>query len=138
MGKDNRRGEISLMVRGLRGATTATENTPEAISVATHELMETIVQVNQLEIEQVASVMLTMTPDLNASFPAKAVRSIDGWQWVPLICTPEIAVPGSLPLCIRVLIHINTDKSQQELMHVYLRRAEVLRPDIASVANSGV
>lgn len=125
-------------MRGLRGATTVGDNTAEAISEATHELMDAVVRLNQLEIDDVASVLLTMTPDLNAAFPAKAVRSIPGWEWVPLMCAPEIDVPGSLRQCIRILIHVNTDKTQQELIHVYLRDAEVLRPDIVSPTNGGL
>ncbi len=127
-----------MKVRGLRGATTVTENTPDAITEATLELMATIIEKNEIDVDDVASVLLTMTPDLNAIFPARAVRSLEGWQWVPLMCAPEIDVPGSLHMCVRVLIHINTTKTQQELVHVYLRKAEVLRPDIASIANGGL
>ncbi|MBX5437387.1 MAG: chorismate mutase [Alicyclobacillaceae bacterium] len=121
-----------MKVRGIRGAVTAKDNTPEAIFEATRTLMERLVAENQLDIDDVASVLLTMTPDLNADFPARAVRSLPGWQWVPLMCAPELSVPGSLGRCIRVLVHVNTDRAQNELVHVYLGDAVQLRPDIAN------
>ncbi|CAM3929090.1 chorismate mutase [Alicyclobacillus pomorum] len=120
-----------MLVRGIRGAVTVDENTPEAIFRATRQLMETLIMRNDLDVNHVASVLLTMTPDLNADFPAKAVRSIEGWQWVPLMCATEISVPGAMPLCIRVLVHVNTEKSQQDIQHVYLGDAVRLRPDVA-------
>ncbi len=120
-----------MLVRGIRGAVTVDENTPEAIFHATRQLMETLIVRNELDVNHVASVLLTMTPDLNADFPAKAVRSIEGWQWVPLMCATEISVPGAMPLCIRVLVHVNTEKSQQDIQHVYLGDAVRLRPDVA-------
>lgn len=119
-----------MKVRGIRGATTVTENTASAIYDATQELMQEIVLQNDIDIDNVASVFLTMTQDLNADFPAKAVRSLPGWQWVPLMCAPELNVTGAMKRCIRVLIHTNTTKSQQDLIHVYLREATRLRPDV--------
>ncbi|MBF8377467.1 chorismate mutase [Alicyclobacillus mali] len=121
-----------MKVRGLRGATTVTRNDREEILRATRELMQEIVRVNEIDVDDVASVILTMTPDLNAAFPAFAVRQLPGWQWVPLMCATEIDVPGSLPRSIRVLVHLNTDKRQDELIHVYLGEAVQLRPDIAT------
>lgn len=122
---------MTLKVRGIRGAITVTENTPSAVFEATKTLMEKVVEVNQIDEDDVASVVLTMTPDLNADFPAKAVRSLPGWQWVPLMCATELSVPGSLPRCIRVLVHVNTEARQEDISHVYLGDAVVLRPDIA-------
>lgn len=119
-----------LKVRGIRGAITVSENTEQAIFAATQELMNEIVTQNDIVSDNVASVFLTMTQDLNADFPAKAVRSLPGWQWVPLMCAPELAVPTAMKRCIRVLIHANTTKSQQELIHVYLGDAVALRPDV--------
>ena len=119
-----------MKVRGIRGATTVTENTPDAVFAATYELMMEVVRQNHIDVDDVSSVVLTMTPDLNADFPAKAVRSLDGWEWVPLMCATELSVPGSLSMCIRVLVHVNTDARQGEIMHVYLGSAVVLRPDI--------
>jgi chorismate mutase len=120
-----------MRVRGIRGANTVAENTPEAIFQATRELMERIVEANDIDVNDVASVLLTMTPDLNADFPAKAVRSLPGWQWVPLMCAQELNVPGALSRCVRVLLHVNTERSQEELVHVYLGEAVQLRPDMA-------
>lgn len=121
-----------MKVRGLRGATTVTEDTGDAIFTATKELIEELVRANDIEIDDVASVLLTMTPDLSSAFPARAVRSIPGWKWVPLMCAREIDVRDALPRSIRVLVHINTDKAQDELIHAYLGEAVQLRPDLAT------
>lgn len=117
-------------LRGFRGATTVTENSAEAILEATKTLMEALIRENQLVAEDVAAVWLTTTEDLNAAFPAKAVRQIPGWQWVPLMCAQEIPVPGSLPRCIRVMLLAHTDKPQQEIRHIFLNDAITLRPDL--------
>ncbi|KPV44876.1 chorismate mutase [Alicyclobacillus ferrooxydans] len=119
-----------MKVRGIRGATTVNENSAEAIFEATQELMREIVRQNDIDIDNVASVFLTMTQDLNADFPAKAVRSLPGWQWVPLMCAPELSIENAMKHCVRVLIHANTTRSQKELIHVYLREAVALRPDV--------
>lgn len=119
-----------MKVRGIRGATTVLVNTPVAIFEATQELMKEIVRHNDIDIDNVASVFLTMTQDLNADFPAKAVRSLPGWQWVPLMCAPELNVPNAMKRCIRVLIHVNTTHSQEDLNHIYLGEAVALRPDV--------
>jgi len=116
------------MVRGLRGATTVEENTKEAIAEATEELLSEIVRQNEIEPEDVISALFTVTPDLTAGFPATAARRF-GWTSVPMMCATEIPVPGSLPMCIRIMIHFNTAKRQDEVRHVYLRRAAALRPD---------
>lgn len=121
-----------MKVRGVRGATTVEEDTSEAIFAATKELMEEMVRLNDMHFDDVASVMLTMTPDLSAAFPARAVRSIPDWKWVPLMCAREIGVPGGLPRSIRVLVHLNTTKGQDELVHTYLGEAVQLRPDLAT------
>ncbi|WDL97203.1 chorismate mutase [Alicyclobacillus sp. ALC3] len=120
-----------MKVRGIRGAISVEENTPDAIFAATRELMDEVVARNQLKVDDVASVLLTMTPDLNAAFPAKAVRSVAGWEWVPLMCSSELHIDGALPRCVRVLLHVNTDLGQDALSHVYLKGATVLRPDLA-------
>lgn len=109
-----------------------TSNTSEEIFEATRSLMMEVAASNDLAVDDVASVLLTMTPDLNADFPAKAVRSLDGWQWVPLMCAAEIPVPNALPRCVRVLVHVNTERTQQDLVHVYRGEAVVLRPDLAA------
>ncbi|GMA60868.1 chorismate mutase [Alicyclobacillus fastidiosus] len=120
-----------MKVRGIRGATTVSADTSEDIFTATKELIEEIIRLNDIEVDDVASVLLTLTPDLSAAFPARAVRSLPGWQWVPLMCAQEIGVPDALPRSIRVLLHVNTDKKQEELVHAYLGEAVQLRPDLA-------
>lgn len=116
-------------VRGIRGATTVTENTREAVLAATAELLQAIVDRNGLHTEDVVSAIFTMTPDLNAAFPAAAARAL-GWSDVPLFCASEIAVPGAPAMCIRILLHVNSAKKQLEIRHVYLRKAVHLRPDL--------
>jgi len=119
-------------VRGVRGATTASENTREAVLEATRELLQEVLRVNEItDPEDIASILFTTTPDLTATFPAEAAREI-GLQLVPLLCASEIAVPGRLQKCVRVLFHINTTKSLKDIVHVYLREAKSLRPDIHS------
>jgi chorismate mutase len=119
-----------LACRGIRGATTAIANTAEDILEATDELMRTVIALNELEPADVASVIFTTTPDLTATFPALAARDI-GWTEVPLMCAHEMAVPGSLQKCVRVMIHVNTTKSAAEIRHVYLKGARELRPEWA-------
>jgi chorismate mutase len=119
-----------MAVRGVRGATTCEHNTEEEILFATRELMEKICTANpRLKLEDVASVFFSVTEDLNAAFPAKGARQT-GWEDVPLLDMREIPVPGSLPNCIRVLIHWNTDQAQDDIVHVYLHDAVKLRPDM--------
>jgi chorismate mutase len=116
-------------VRGIRGANTAKGNTKEDIFLATKELLMALVEANQIETEDIASVFLTTTPDLNADFPAYAAREL-GWDLVPLLCAREIDVPNAMPSLIRVLMHVNTRKSQPEIRHLYLGDAASLRPDL--------
>ncbi len=115
---------------GIRAAITAEDNTAEAILSATRELLTAIVEANDLRPGDVASAIFTATPDLTAAFPAQAAREL-GWTEVALLDAQEIAVPGSLARCIRVLIHWNTDRPRDEVVHVYLRGAASLRPDRA-------
>lgn len=121
-----------MPVRGLRGATSCAENTREAILSATRELLQEVLRVNGIaEYGEIVSILFTTTPDLNATFPAEAAREI-GMQDVPLLCAREIDVPARLPRCVRLLMHLNTDKKQTEMVHVYLREAKSLRPDVKS------
>ena len=117
--------------RGIRGATTVTENTVSAVEEATIELLKTILKKNSVDIESISHVIFTLTKDLNAVFPAKFAREELGWDAVPMMCVNEADVEGSLTFCIRVLIVVNTDKVQSELMHVYLRDAKKLRSDLS-------
>ena len=122
--------KASIFLRGIRGAVTVERNTAEEIVAATRELLEAIVGENNLQPEDVAGVFFTVTPDLNAEFPAVAARKMPGWKYVPLMCAQEINVPGSLPRCIRVLVFAHTARSQREIKHVYLREAARLREDL--------
>lgn len=118
-----------LWVRGIRGAVTVSENTPEAIITATQELLRQIAYENSLDPERIISVIFSATSDLNAAFPAKGARTL-GWERVPLFCTTEIPVPGSLARCVRVLLHAYMDCNQDQVRHVYLGDAAKLRPDL--------
>ena len=118
--------------RGVRGATTVQEDDRDQILNSTRQLLALIIRRNEIESTDVASVIFTVTPDLCAEFPALAARQL-GWLDVPLLCAHELAVPHSLPHCIRILIHWNTQKSQSEIQHIYLHEAEKLRPDLNSL-----
>ena len=117
-----------MATRGVRGATTAGANDAAAILERTLELLQVLVAQNGILPEDVASAVFTVTEDLDAEFPALAVRSLPGWEAVPLLCAREIAVPGSLGRSIRALLHWNTEKAQNEVRHAFLRGARQLRP----------
>ncbi len=122
-----------MPVRGIRGATTASENTAAAIVDAAGELLAELVRVNSLDVEEIAFTYLTTTPDLNAEFPALAARQL-GWLDVPLLCGHDMAVPMPNPRavarCIRVVILYNTDRPQRDMRHVYLRGANAIKADL--------
>ena len=118
--------------RGVRGATTVEQNEREEILTATRQLLALLIRHNEIEATDIASAIFTTTPDIDAEFPALAARQL-GWLEVPLICSHEMTVPGSLPLCIRVLINWNTEKTQSEIEHVYVREAKRLRPDLSKL-----
>lgn len=122
-----------MTTRGIRGATTTMADTHTAITIATHELLRTILAVNDgLDTADIASVIFTVTDDLTAVYPATAARSLHpNWDHVPMVCSREIPVPGGLPRCIRVLIHWNTNRPTSAIRHVYLHETAVLRPDLA-------
>lgn len=121
-----------MLVRGIRGAISADENTREAILHATTELLQEVLRANEIDdFEYLVSAVFTTSPDLTASFPAEAARDL-GMSEVPLLCASEIAVPNSLKMCIRVLLHVNTEKKQSEIVHVYMKDAAKLRPDMTS------
>lgn len=115
-----------MACRGIRGATTVEVNEREAILAATGELLALMVERNHLHPEDVASAIFTTTVDLNAAFPAEAARQM-GWTEVPLLCSHEIDVPGSLKGCIRILLHVNTDRTARDMFHVYIKAAKNLR-----------
>lgn len=118
--------------RGVRGATTVQSDDRDQILTSTRQLLALIITRNEIESADVASIVFTVTQDLSAEFPALAARQL-GWIDVPLLCAYELSVPHSLPRCIRVLLHWNTDTPQSEIQHVYLHEAEKLRPDLASL-----
>ncbi|SMQ82478.1 chorismate mutase [Bacillus sp. OV166] len=120
------------MIRGMRGAITVNLNTEEAIITATEELLEKIIEENHIQPELVASVFISTTEDINAVFPAKALRKFEGWTYVPVMCMQEMPVPDSLKMCVRIMMHVNTTQSQEEINHVYLKGAKVLRPDLSN------
>jgi chorismate mutase len=120
-----------MMLRGIRGATTVDADSSEAILEATEELLLEIVEHNAIDLANVASILFTVTPDLSAQFPAAAARRL-GWLTVPLLNFTEIGVRGGLPRCVRVLLHVNTELAQHEIVHIYLREAKALRPDLAA------
>ncbi len=119
-----------MTTRGIRGATTVDSDTKEEVLSSTRELLEAILISNpELETDDIASVLFTVTEDIVAAYPAEVARQM-GWILVPMICSREIPVPETLPFCIRLLIHWNTDLAQEEINHIYLKEAKTLRPDI--------
>ena len=120
---------MPMVNRGVRGATTVEDNSRESILRATRQLLALMIRRNDIHPEDVASATFSVTADLNAEFPALAARQL-GWLDVPLLCTNEIAVPGALGLCVRIMVNWNTDTPQKEIKHVYIREARQLRPDL--------
>lgn len=119
-----------MISRGIRGAITVSEDKAAVVLEATQQLLKTIQKENDFEVEDIVSILFTVTADIKTVFPAEAARML-GWNLVPLLCFREIEVAGSLPLCIRVLITINTDKAQRDIKHIYLKGAEALRRDLS-------
>lgn len=116
--------------RGIRGAITIENNNREEILEATKELLKKIVEENEVLVEDIASIHLSMTSDLDQEFPALAARQLLGWRYVPMLCANEITTPKGLKKCIRVLMNVNTTKTQAEIKHIYLKEAQKLRPDL--------
>jgi chorismate mutase len=121
-----------MACRGIRGATTAEANTRDEILKATRQLLGLMIRLNGIQKEDVASAIFSTTHDIDAEFPALAARQL-GWLDVALMCTNELDVPGSLRLCIRILIHWNTEKRADEIVHVYVKGARRLRPDLSTL-----
>ncbi|HHW49719.1 MAG TPA: chorismate mutase [Clostridiaceae bacterium] len=119
-----------MPVRAIRGATTVESNSHDEIINETKELLLKIVEENNIVQEDIISIIFSVTRDLDAAFPAVAARQL-GWTSIALMCTNEIDVPGSIKKCIRVLMHINTEKRNSDIRHIYLKGAKVLRPDLA-------
>ncbi len=123
---------MQVRCRGVRGATTCDENSRDAILEATRELVSLLIEANGIHPDDIASAIFTTTPDLNAEFPAVAAREL-GWLDTALLCGHEMYVPGSLQRCIRVLVHWNTERRANEVVHVYIRGAKQLRPERAAM-----
>jgi chorismate mutase len=120
-----------MSVRGIRGAITVEANEAKLISEATLDMVREIMAGNEIDPADICSVLITVTQDLDDSFPAQAVRQLPGWELVPLMCALEVPVKGSLERCVRLMVLVNTEKSQAEIRHVYLGGAQALRPDLA-------
>ena len=118
-----------MACRGIRGAISVEANGAESIVTATRQLLENIVSANGVAVDDLVSIIFTVTPDLDAADPARAAREL-GWVHTPLLCMPDLAVEHGLPRCVRVLLHWNTDLSPTQIRHVYLGAARTLRPDL--------
>lgn len=119
-----------MKMRGIRGAVTVDADDSQVIVAATKRLLSAMVEQNGIHLDDIASVLFSLTPDLRAAFPALGAREM-GWVHVPMLHFSEIDVPGALPRVIRVLMHVNTARAQVDVEHVYLDGARVLRPDLA-------
>ena len=123
--------KADLQLVGIRGATTADTNTPEAIYEASVELVSKLVEINNIDKTQIVHVIFTVSPDITADFPAKAARLGLGWDTVPMICAQEIDVPLKIKHCIRMLITMYTHLDKSKIRHIYLKDAAKLRPDLS-------
>ncbi|MFD0958822.1 chorismate mutase [Paenibacillus chungangensis] len=121
-----------MSVRGIRGAVTVDSNDAKLIASATLDMMKELVEQNELSPVDICSVLITVTNDLDETFPAQSIRQLSGWELVPLMCALEVPVKGSLERCIRVMALVNTDKGQEDIKHVYLGGAKALRPDLST------
>ncbi|KAA0836301.1 chorismate mutase [Bacillus sp. GM2] len=125
-----------MMMRGIRGATTVDRDTEKDITERTKQLIGKMIDENQLKPEQVVQIFISATSDIHAAFPAKVVRTFDGWQHVPVMCMQEMDVEHALKKCIRVMMTVQTDMRQDEVRHVYLENAVTLRPDLSLTKNT--
>ncbi|HBH87037.1 MAG TPA: chorismate mutase [Syntrophaceae bacterium] len=124
---------MNVVCRGVRGATTIEKDSREEIVTATEELLHLMLESNQIQCEDIASVIFTTTPDVTSEYPAVAARKLPGWGDIALLCGHEMAVPHGLKKCIRVLLHWNTSKTVKDINHVFIKGAVSLRPDIAKL-----
>ena len=128
---DAQPADSTRAVRAIRGAISVEVDEPEAVREATREMLTTIVERNDIRPEDLISAMFTVTTDLTSAFPARAACEL-GWTDVPLLCALEIPVPGALARCIRVMVHVTSERPRSAIEHVYLRRAVSLRPDLVA------
>jgi chorismate mutase len=119
------------MTRGVRGATTVDRNDEKQIIEETRKVLEEMISRNEIEPECISHVFISATKDINAVFPAKALRELPGFTYVPVMCMSELDVPGALPFCIRIMMVVNTEKEQTSIHHVFHNDAVKLRPDLA-------
>jgi chorismate mutase len=124
---------VKRLIRGIRGATTVNENDETIILQATDELVHEMIRQNDIRPEDVVQVIITVTEDLTATFPAKVLRTIEGWMHVPVMCMLEIPVPNSLKRCIRIMMTVQTNEKQEHIHHVYLGESVKLRPDLTKI-----
>lgn len=125
---------MATKVRGVKGATTTDGSSADDVLAATEQLLRALVDENGIEQDDIAAVHFTTSPDLVAEFPAVAARERLGWNDVPLMCGHEMARPGALTRCIRILILWNTDRAQGEVRHAYMNGAATLRPDLSTAS----
>ncbi|QPC46695.1 chorismate mutase [Mangrovibacillus cuniculi] len=118
------------MIRGIRGATTVENDKEEEILLKTKELLGEMVKENSIHLDDIASIFISATPDLKEVFPAKALRKMEGWTYVPVVCMQELDIQGAIKKCIRVMMHVNTSQKPEAIIHVYQERAVSLRPDL--------
>lgn len=119
-----------MISRGIRGAITLQANTKEEIELATVELLNEMLDKNEIETKDISFAIFTLTSDLNADFPAKYARLNCGFNLVPMMCYQELDVPEALKMCLRILLNVNTNKTQDEIKHIYLKGATILRGDL--------
>lgn len=119
-------------MRGFRGATTVLKNDETEMLENSRILVEEMVQLNNIAVSDISHIFFSVTNDLNATFPAKSIREMDGWGHVPVMCMKEIDVPNSLPKCIRVMLLAKTSLKQDEVQHVFHNDAVKLRPDLVT------
>ncbi|MBE7707547.1 MAG: chorismate mutase [Cyanobacteria bacterium SIG27] len=119
-----------MISRGVRGAITLKANTKEEIELATVELLNEMLNKNEIKTKDISFAIFTLTSDLNADFPAKYARLNCGFNLIPMMCYQELDVPNSLKMCLRILLNVNTNKTQDEIKHIYLKGATILRGDL--------
>ena len=120
---------MTATLRAIRGATTVEEDTPEAITDRVVTMLARIMERNGLVEDDIVSILFTATDDIVSMFPATAARTL-GLGAVPLICARELAIIGSVPRCVRVMLHVTTERTRDEIIHVYLEGAQGLRDDL--------
>lgn len=123
-------GVESSLIRGIRGATTVSQNDAIEIIDNTRQLVLEMIEQNKISASDVTSVLVTVTKDINATFPAKPIRELPGWKYVPVMCMQEIDVPNGLPRCVRIMMTVETELKQEQIKHIYHHEARTLRPDL--------